>query len=109
MIQILSAEQAKLFMQAQSHYLIDVREYHEWQLGYLEGATLVSKNDLLEYVEQQSYPHEQALILYCVAGIRAKWAAQQLLHKGYNNLYVLWPGYLACKQAGFKITTVMPE
>lgn len=106
MVKYLSVTQAKEFLANNKSCLIDVREPHEWQQGYLKNALLISKNDLIASAEVQFPEVMQNLILYCAVGLRAKWAAQQLLQLGYNHLYILYPGYDACKQAGFPITKI---
>ena len=103
MINYLSIEQAKIFFETNEYILIDVREPNEWEQGHLKDAILISKNNLIDVSRDSFSDLDQCLILYCSAGIRAKWAAQQLLDLGYKNIQVLYPGYVACVQDGFLI------
>lgn len=104
MIQYLSVAQAAKFIENNACSLIDIREPHEWEQGYLQGAVLIPKSQLLGQIDSFFPDLEQCLILYCAVGLRAKWGAQQLLQLGYKNIYVLYPGYEACKQANFIIS-----
>lgn len=70
--------------------LIDVREPHEYKMGYIFGAKNIPLSELQERLKE--IPMDNPILLYCQSGMRSKTAARLLLKNGYSNLSHLQSG-----------------
>jgi rhodanese-related sulfurtransferase len=87
------------------YFLLDVRTPAEWETdGIIEGATLVTLNDLAKNLDQ--IPADMPIMVYCKAGTRGNFGAIMLQMLGYEA-YNLKGGIMAWKDAGYE--TVVPE
>ncbi|MBI1300197.1 MAG: molybdopterin-synthase adenylyltransferase MoeB [Alphaproteobacteria bacterium] len=65
--------------------LIDVREQHEWDAGYIDGAQHVALSKMLQgYVPEIDRSAE--IILYCKSGRRSVQAGEYLESQGFENV-----------------------
>ncbi|QSX37062.1 rhodanese-like domain-containing protein [Shewanella sedimentimangrovi] len=62
--------------------VIDVRSAVEFAAGHLQGATNVPLDSLGQWAQQQA-DKQQALLLYCGAGIRAQKGCDLLCEQGF--------------------------
>ncbi|MFN7964986.1 MAG: molybdopterin-synthase adenylyltransferase MoeB [Acidobacteriota bacterium] len=83
---------ARLF-EADPPFLLDVRETWEWDLGHLDGATLIPIGDLPERLEE--LPRDREIVVYCKVGARSDWAANFLRARGFSNIRNLEGGIMA--------------
>jgi rhodanese-related sulfurtransferase len=62
--------------------ILDVREPHEWRLGTLPGAFLISLGEIVaRYVE---LPHDRPILCVCRTGDRSSNVATFLAFNGYE-------------------------
>ena len=86
------------------HWLIDIREPHEFERGHIPGAVL-SPRGLLEFeihglVERTATdpdvtPEDRDIVLYCGTGGRSALAADTLDRMGYRNVRSMDGGIVA--------------
>ena len=65
--------------------IIDVRTPEEFNMGHLKGAILIEYQNILEEIDHYVQSKEDAIGLYCAAGVRSEFATQVLLHHGYHQ------------------------
>jgi sulfur-carrier protein adenylyltransferase/sulfurtransferase len=87
--------------------LLDVRERHEFEEGYIPGATHLSKGFLEVQIEDRVPDRSTPITLYCAGGVRSLLAAQSLREMGYERVESLAGGFGAWKQKGFEF--VVPK
>lgn len=73
--------------------VVDVREPGEWELGHIEGARLVPKDEILSGREE--LPRDRPILLHCAAGARSGQVLDHLLAAGYTDVRHLLGGYTA--------------
>ena len=79
------------------HHLIDVREDHEWDKGYIDGAIHLSKGIIERDIEKTITDKSATIVLYCGGGFRSALAADNLQKMGYSNILSLAGGYRGYK------------
>ena len=89
--------------QGDSFHFIDVREDHEWQNGYAEGASHMGRGIIERDIEEKMPDHTTEIVLYCGGGYRSALAADNLQKMGYANVYSMAGGYRAWKESGYPI------
>src|SRR5574340_250919 len=92
--------------------LVDVREDHEWALGYIPGARLVAKSFLEQKIESEAPDRSRPIVLYCAGGIRSLFAGQTLRAMGYRQVASMAGGLLQWKALGLSWTqppTLTPD
>ena len=77
--------------------LVDVREPHEKEIADLPevGQLRIPLGHLLDRVAELD--RDEPLVLYCRSGSRSGWATQELLARGFDNVWNLKGGLLAWK------------
>ena len=81
--------------------LIDVREQEEWDDGYIDGATRISVNDIINMSAVDDLPKDQPIVFYCAAGVRSALASELAASVGVPGpLYSMEGGFDAWKKAG---------
>ncbi len=73
--------------------LVDVREPNEWEIGRIEGATLIPVNSVTARASELSTADE--IVLYCRSGVRSARALASLRELGFRKLWNLRGGILA--------------
>ncbi len=91
---------AKEIMSNSPVTVIDVREEHEFNAGYIENAILIPRGELEFKIAKQSGLSDKssAIIVYCAGGNRAALSANTLQNMGYTNVISIAGGYQAWKQ-----------
>lgn len=77
--------------------LVDVRRPDEWDEAHIDGATLVTLDELPERMDE--LPADQTLLVICRSGGRSAVATEALLGAGYDAINVSG-GMLAWIEAG---------
>jgi molybdopterin/thiamine biosynthesis adenylyltransferase/rhodanese-related sulfurtransferase len=80
--------------------LVDVREADEWDEGHLPGAVFVPRGFLESRIEAAAPDHDRPMVVYCAAGSRSAFAAQQLQAMGYRDVVNMVGGFQAWKAEG---------
>lgn len=75
--------------------LLDVREKEEFMEGHIPGSINLSSRKIGQ-LEEMVEDKETILFVYCLAGVRSRKAAKDLVGFGYRNVYDLgaitaWP------------------
>ncbi|MCF6765377.1 sulfurtransferase [Thiotrichales bacterium 19S3-7] len=83
--------------------LIDVRDFEEYNQGFIPGAMHLSRG-MLEVKIIQTIPNKNAdIILYCGGGNRSALAADNLNKMGYQKVRSMNRGYKGWIKEGFSI------
>jgi phage shock protein E len=66
--------------------VIDVRTAREWNNGHLEGAVLISFDQISEKIGNVTKDKSQKIYVYCRTGHRARIAKEALEKLGYKDI-----------------------
>lgn len=80
----MNPEQIKKQVNNNEIVLLDVREQHEWDLGHIAGARLISLGDI-NAETTKDLPKNIPIYVYCRSGSRAGQAVSVLKQLGFNN------------------------
>ena len=81
-------EEAKEMMTDDENVIIlDVREKDEYDEGHIEGALLLSNNDITFKAEEVLPDKSATILVYCRSGNRSAQASQKLAELDYTNVY----------------------
>ncbi len=83
--------------------LIDVREDHEWDTGYIEGAFHLGRGILERDIEKHFPDPNTCLVLYCGGGYRSALSCDSLQRMGYKNVHSLNGGFRAWSEKALPI------
>lgn len=83
----------------QFHYLIDVRDAHEYAAGHIPKATHLSKGWCEAKIHDVVEDTNATIVLYCGGGNRSILAGDNLQKMGYTNIYSMKGGYKAWVEA----------
>ena len=72
--------------------IIDVRSKQEYDEGHIHGAILIPEYEIKERIEEIVKNKEEKILVYCSSGTRSKIAQEELIKKGYKNVYNLKDG-----------------
>lgn len=89
----LSANEFRNEIKGKDKVVIDVREIHEYQSGYIQGAVNIPLSELKERINE--IPHDKEVYLYCRSGNRSKQAAKILIKNGFTDLAHLEGGIMS--------------
>ncbi|HLL78667.1 MAG TPA: molybdopterin-synthase adenylyltransferase MoeB [Ktedonobacteraceae bacterium] len=73
--------------------LVDVREKHEWNDGYIPGAIHVPRGFLELQIEEAVPDKSKTVVLYCAGGVRSLMAGNTLKQMGYENAISMSGGF----------------
>ncbi len=85
-MQEISPEQCAEYIQAGTHYLLDVREPHELQIAHIDGAIHIALSQFM--AEYSNLPTDKPICVICHHGGRSARATQFLNETGYNAINV---------------------
>src|SRR5688572_29785889 len=85
--------------------VVDVREQHEFEDGFIPGAVHVPRGHLESRIEGAvGADRDQQIVLYCASGNRSAFAADTLMRQlGYENVASMTGGYTLWKDRGFDV------
>ncbi|MBC8145092.1 MAG: sulfurtransferase [bacterium] len=86
--------------------LIDTREDHEWERGYVAGAMHLSRGLLERDIEKVAPDTAQEIILYCGGGFRSILAADSLAQMGYTNVRSMSTGWKGWQVRGLPVAGI---
>src|SRR6266571_2601312 len=81
--------------------LVDVREKHEWNDGYIPGAIHVPRGFLELQIEEAVPDKSKTVVLYCAGGVRSLIAGSTLKQMGYKNTISMSGGFGQWKGNGY--------
>ena len=81
--------------------LVDVREKHEWNEGYIPGAVHVPRGFLELQIEEAVPDKSKTVVLYCAGGVRSLIAGSTLKQMGYQNAISMSGGFGQWKTNGY--------
>jgi molybdopterin/thiamine biosynthesis adenylyltransferase/rhodanese-related sulfurtransferase len=85
--------------------LVDVREQHEFNAGYIPGAVHIPRG-FLEIQAEGKLPDRKApIVVYCAGGTRSAFAARTLTDLGYENVLSANPGFVRWKDLRYPMET----
>ena len=85
----------------QDFVLVDVREKHEWNEGYIPGAIHVPRGFLELQIEEAVPDKSKTIVLYCAGGVRSLIAGVTLQQMGYQNPISMSGGFGQWKGNGY--------
>jgi len=91
----ITAEEAKELM-VEGNIILDVRTQMEYDTGYIEGATLLPLDQIVNGDVDILSDKEQVILVYCRSGNRSAQASKALVELGYTNVkdlggVISWP------------------
>lgn len=89
--------------QKNNFLLIDVRDFHEYETGFISSAINIPLNKFEKDEMISSLKPKQLVIVYCSSGQRSQKAAQILVNKGCKEVYSLQLGFLNWKENRFPV------
>ena len=96
---------AKELIDGGTIHLIDVREQNEWDEGYIDGAVLISVNDIVSMSRVDEIPKEGPILFYCAGGVRSALAAELAASVGIEGpLYNMEGGIQEWRKADFPVS-----
>src|SRR2546429_2530500 len=81
--------------------LVDVREKHEWNEGYIPGAVHVPRGYLELQIEEAVPDKSKTVVLYCAGGVRSLIAGTTLQQMGYKDVISMSGGFGQWKANGY--------
>jgi rhodanese-related sulfurtransferase len=93
----------KLDSQEKFH-LVDVREDHEWQQGYIPNAVHLARGVIERDIEKVIVDKAAPIILYCGGGFRSVLSAYNLQKMGYSNIYSMDGGIRDWIMSGYELS-----
>src|SRR5437588_10899501 len=95
------AQQHEAGRDHQDIVLVDVREKHEWNEGYIPGAVHVPRGFLELQVEEAVPDKSKTVVLYCAGGVRSLMAGTTLQQMGYKDVISMSGGFGQWKANGY--------
>ena len=95
------AEQHEANTDNQEVVVVDVREKHEWNEGYIPGAIHVPRGFLELQIEEAVPDKSKTVVLYCAGGVRSLMAGSTLKQMGYQNAISMSGGFGHWKGNGY--------
>src|SRR5436309_13436073 len=86
---------------AQDIVLVDVREKHEWNEGYIPGALHVPRGFLELQIDEAVPDKSKTVVLYCAGGVRSLIAGKTLQEMGYDKAISMSGGFGGWKGQGY--------
>ncbi|GAB4160085.1 MAG: hypothetical protein Tsb0033_15540 [Winogradskyella sp.] len=94
----------ELAMPKTNTIILDARELREYEVSHLKDALYVGYDEFdLKNTIKQLNNKDQMIVVYCSLGIRSEDIAEQLIEKGYTNVFNLFGGIFEWKNKGFSV------
>src|SRR5215472_3483490 len=95
------AQQHEASLDDQEVVVVDVREKHEWNEGYIPGALHVPRGFLELQIEEAVPDKSKTVVLYCAGGVRSLIAGNTLQQMGYKDVISMSGGFGQWKANGY--------
>lgn len=99
----LSPKDFKAKIEADTVILIDVRTPEEYMEGFIAGAGTIDVNSSLFEAKIQKLDKDEAVYVYCAAGVRSTKAAKILEKNGFKEIYNLDGGVRSWTAASYPL------
>lgn len=76
----------------ENFFFIDTRNSGQFNQGHIPGAINIDWREILK--RKHEVPKDKSVVLYCETGLLSSKAQYMLQLAGYDNVKVLWGGYL---------------
>jgi molybdopterin/thiamine biosynthesis adenylyltransferase/rhodanese-related sulfurtransferase len=83
--------------------LVDVREQHEFNGGYIPGALHLPRGFLELQAESKLPDRDANIVVYCAGGTRSAFAAKTLSDMGYSHVTSANPGFVRWKDLRYPV------
>lgn len=93
----LSPEEWDRVMREEDVLVIDTRNWYESDIGTFKGALtppIEQFTEFPEWLDQQEFPKEKKMLIFCTGGIRCEKGIYELQRRGYGNVWQLEGGIL---------------
>jgi len=98
------AEVRRMIDAGEKFTLLDVRDRHEYEEGYIPGAVNISRGSL-EFKVGLAIPDKTTrIVVYCGQDLRSPLAVRALNELGYGNAVNMAGGLKGWKAAGYPVT-----
>ncbi len=92
----IDAEEARRMMDEEEVIVVDVRTEEEFAEAHIEGALLLTLDQIGSRAESEIPDKDKTYLIYCRSGNRSSQAARQLVEMGYTSIYdfggiIDWP------------------
>jgi rhodanese-related sulfurtransferase len=98
----ITAQEAKKVIEKRNMWLLDIREYKEYKVSRIKGATLVGYTDF-EVDDLWFIKKDQVIIVYCSIGARSQEIGRKLTDAGYTNVRNLYGGLFHWSNIGYPL------
>jgi molybdopterin/thiamine biosynthesis adenylyltransferase/rhodanese-related sulfurtransferase len=85
--------------------LVDVREQHEFNAGFIPGAVHIPRGFLEQQAESKLPDKKAPIVVYCAGGTRSAFAAKTLGEMGYTDVTSANPGFVRWKDMRYPMET----
>jgi molybdopterin/thiamine biosynthesis adenylyltransferase/rhodanese-related sulfurtransferase len=85
--------------------LVDVREQHEFNAGFIPGALHIPRGFLEQQAESKLPDKTAPIVVYCAGGTRSAFAAKTLGEMGYTDVTSANPGFVRWKDMRYPMET----
>ena len=85
--------------------LLDVRSVGEFVRGRIAGSVNLPLQDVSDGVEQVIPNKNQKVYVYCLSGSRSAMAVEEMMEKGYTNVFNVISGLLAWRAKKYPLVT----
>ncbi len=93
-------EAAERLQQTPPPALIDVRERHEYEQGFIPGAIHIPRGFLESRIERNVLERSTPIVIYCASGERSVYATKTLNELGYTDVVSMKGGFAGWKENG---------
>ncbi|WP_017295129.1 rhodanese-like domain-containing protein [Geminocystis herdmanii] len=99
-IKVINSQDLMSKLMSESYYLVDVREFEEYNFGHISTAILKPSSQF----KAEEWLNKTNIILYCRSGKRSREVAEKLIDLGISNITELEGGIMAWQKANFPLT-----
>jgi len=102
-IQEITLDELKHRIECDDCIVVDVREKHERDQGFVPGSIHLPRGHLEMQAEAKLPDKKAKIVTICAGGVRSAFAAKALLELGFENVQSANPGFVRWKDLGFPI------
>lgn len=96
---------AELHNQADQYYILDTREYKEYEVSHIKNSRWVGYNSF-KLQSVKDIPKSARIVCYCSVGYRSEKICEQLIKAGFQNVYNLYGSIFEWVNRGYPVVDV---